>query len=302
MSITIVISHGKNLDFLSYCIKILRSIPILKGVTIWADGCRAENLSDKNVDVSTTHKTRHGVRSFELLNQIQTDIVYIIDSDFFCKDENFWFESINQLNKKILVTISQPWHGPVTIFPSTPFMGFQRKEVLEIIPTKDAWDHFGALFPKVKYPVFDNMKYVFLILYVLDEVHYIDKWNPLKERSFKFFHFWKSIKSLDEKMGIFKDMNKSEYTRYQHLAGMICQKFFEYIIGNRSFEDILNEKSYINDLKQRAENSLYRPYSQLFDFIENMGFQLFEEDKERFENLKQFFSPFIINKELIVKL
>ena len=187
--LTIIISHPEDHTYLHFCVDIVEKLGLK--APIWIDGFRSVAEEYRRRHKVTTHDTHHGLRCFDLLQEATTDKVIIVDSDFFCTDKSFWDTAIAKLETHAIASIASYWYLPNVEVSSTPFMAYNRKEILRIAPLRDIWDHFGYIYPTLPDPVFDHTKFVSLIAAKANKLALIDHWDRTR-RTHHFCHLWDS--------------------------------------------------------------------------------------------------------------
>lgn len=342
-ALTIVITKPQISDYLQLCYDAIK--PVFDNVEYWIDNYISKEifrfsgvlktdpekliiphveLYEKPSDYKgaiAVHMDPHGFRVFDLLNEIKSKYVIILDSDFICKDPNFWDKAITLLQEKPMVTISDTgfryrkriidtpfihFRGfAFEDFPTTPFMGFRREDMLELVPDRIAWGHFHDIFPNTKDPVFDNMKFVSYNLCRNELVGFVDIWGPLRERSFNFFHFWDSRNEIEDDMKIINNKELDESYRIMHLSYAICKIVLKYMTGKADIHKastLVSEMRKIKNWLLRQENmpyTLVNPYSIVYDLFKNLPFQIEKEEYfDRLRNMREIFDLYRISPEL----
>lgn len=296
---TLYISHTKDPDYLYHFSDIIKRIPFLmENAIINIDGwfrvdeempAVRDVLKDSlsiPIQEKTYHNTPHGERCYELIEQAKTDLVFIVDSDFFCCDERLWLEAYNKLkgNPEIyLVSLFQQWNW-IPDLPTTPFCGY-RKKVLEYVPERKLWNHFGKIWPELKQPVFDFMKFVFLSLYKDNRTYCVDAMNwPGSNLKFKHYHFWDSRDFYEENFANYEREKNGSTTMYM-VYGL--SKYFFKAVKTKKLETPEFLWEYIRSIK---DNSFY--YGFIVDFFKNFEDQIYFRPDwvENFKILKKQFT------------
>ena len=276
---TLYVSYVKDYVYLQHFSDIIKRLPFFDNANIGFDGwfCKdVEMPSVRDAPIQSLgipvwkheyHKTPHGERCYELLEQAETDIVFIVDSDFFCTDERLWKDALNQFANPDVYMVSlsdYPWHG-MSNFPSTPFSAYRRKEVLEYIPVKKLWNHFGKVWPELKQPVFDYMKFVYFSLYINGHTYCIDSIAPRQSTKYQFYHLWDSRDTPEENFRRFdKDPGLTTFLMFG-----LCKFFFRMIReGNRVIPDFI--WVYIDRMRSDGY-----PYCYLVDFFNRFESQIY---------------------------
>lgn len=279
---TLYISYTKDSDYLYHFCDIVKRIPFLNNAKIIIDGWfnkEDEETLVKNIDWGALgipfekkmiHNISHGERCFELLEQADTDIVFIVDSDFFCLDERLWVDAYSKLISSpeiYLVSLYQDWNW-IKDLPTTPFMAYRRKEVLDFVPEKMLWNHFRKIWPNLKQPVFDFMRFPFVSLYMSGHTHCIGAMNPATNLSYNHYHFWDSRHFPEEN---FKDFDKE-------ITGSTAM-FMVYGISKYLFKLIKSGQGTIpefilNYMKYAKDSPYYFAYIK--DFFNNFEKQILD--------------------------
>ena len=280
---TLIITHCQNQDYLHHFLDIVKKVPVLSSAKIWVDGWCSAYKGSQAINKVTSHNLQHGERSFDLLNEADTDKVIIVDSDFFSTDENLWSDTLNSLDNYDLISISEPWHC-LTTFPTTPFVAYNRKKVIEVIPVRDAWRSFGSIWPRIKFPVFDHCKYAYLSLYLQNKIKCIDTWRPVENRKYKFFHFWDSRHDYAENFKAFEE--KQGFFEHEYLSYGINKCVFDYIVHGLEMPDKI--WNYMDRVKKY--NVVH--FNNIFDMMLNLGFQIEFKNEwhKRFEIIRNEFN------------
>jgi len=281
---TLYISHTKDLDYLYHCCNIVKRIPFLQDAIIGIDGWYCKDAEKPlvqsvnydalgmNIGMKACHKTPHGERCFELLRQAETDIVFIVDSDFFCLDERLWIDSYNKLISSpeiYLISLFQDWNW-IKDFPTTPFTVYKRKEVLNFVPEKILWNHFGKNWPGLGQPIFDFMRYPFLSLYMNKHTFCMDAMNPAGNLKYGHYHFWDSRDFPEENFKAF-DQEINGSTAMFMIYG-VCKYLFKLIkSGQREIPKFI-----INYIEYAKRSDYY--FSYIKDFFNNFGGQIYDPD------------------------
>lgn len=289
--ITIIMNHVADNSYTDYCLRTVKSLEIFKGTKIYLNGYNCLYNGLEFVNKKFSHSLCHGESIYNILKTIPTKYALIMDADFFCTDNVFWGDCLKLLDKKKLVSISRKWQLLKRV-PSTPFMLLDKDYAVELVPEKKLWNIFSHNWP-LKYYMFDNMQFLFLIMHYLNSSVCIDSWFPLNERKYKFFHFWDMRDSVDRNINDFINNRLDIYNRYQYLAYALNKRSFEYIIGKSSYEQFIDVYCYACDLKEKAGKSkdFYYQYSIIYDFVKNFSNSavLSAEERERFQTVKNLF-------------
>jgi len=281
MSLQIVVSHTKTFDYLYHCLDILEQVGFNRR-DIWVDGYKShcQELTDKVAKV-TTHRLDHGIRCYDILKEATSDYVIIMDSDFFCCDPDFWKDVLEKLTEFPLSSIRRMWYEN-TYQLTTPFVAYQRKEILRIAPVRAAWNHFIRVFPDMPDPIFDHLQYIFLLAMKNNQAGIIDEWDITK-RKYKFCHLWDSRHTYEDNFKDFEGKTIESYISYQYLAHGVSKFIFHYVAGNVPiFEDVV--WGYMALIKEKSP----KLWKYVQDVVENMGCQVvFKSDwYERFKEFK----------------
>jgi hypothetical protein len=267
-NLTVVVTHCEDQVYLLHCLDILRSLTALKGGTIWVDGYGSVYSGSKEMVSSvTTHGQPHGVRSFELLSMIKTEFVIVMDADFFCADERFWEATFESLDKSVIVGVGQPWHFSINL-PTTPFVAYRRLDVLSMVPEKAAWNHFGHIWPNLPEPLFDHLKFLFLIAASQKLATCIDQWYPVGGRKYSFFHFWDSRHRYEKNFSDFANTALDEKMRHQYLSFGLSKCIFHHLRGELISPELWSRIADAMKYKNQTTNE------NLMDVMKNLEPQL----------------------------
>lgn len=285
-NLTIVVSHPKEHLYLHHCLDILKQLGFNKK-NIWVDGYQSycKEIVGQ-VEKVTTHQESHGARCFDILSEAKTEFVIIMDSDFFCLDKNFWGEALEQVKFFPFVSIERSWVLGLTIL-TTPFVAYNREKALNLVPIREAWNHFSHVFPKIPDPVFDHLAFVFFTAMRLKMVFKIDSWEG--NRKYQFCHLWDSRHSYEDNFKDYQNMEISQSLREQYLSYGISKYFFHHIAGRIP---IINNKiwDYIKNIEHNK-----RCFKEVQDNIENIGYHISFKPTwvERHEDIRQKFRTLI---------
>jgi len=286
MSLQIVVSHTKTFDYLYHCLDILEQVGFNRR-DIWVDGYKShcQELIGKVAKV-TMHELDHGIRCYDILKEATSDYVIIMDSDFFCCDPEFWKDVLGKVAQFPLSAIRRMWYDDRYQL-TTPFVVYQREKILQIAPTRAAWNHFIRVFPDMPDPIFDHLQYLFLLVMKNGQAGIIDEWDITK-RKYKFSHLWDSRHTYEENFKDFEDPDIDLDVRYKYLVYGVSKYIFHYVAGNAPE---LNDQvwGYMRDIREK-HSKLWLDYIQ--DVIENLGDQvMFKSDwLERFNTFKLQYS------------
>lgn len=267
--VSLIICYSINHSYLYHCLDIVERIGF-KREHIWIDGYKSfcPELIGK-VKKVTTHEQPHGERCYDLLTQSDTDYVIIVDSDFFCCDESFWMEVLNKLQDYIFVSVGKHWYFSLQML-TTPFVAYQRKEALALVPVREAWNHFAHVFPGIPDAVFDHLMYVFFTAMRLGQAVCIDSWENINNRRFKFCHLWDSRETYKENFDNYeKDVHNNKAVSLTYLTYGISKYIFHYVSTKDTEFD---PKVLVYIEKIRAHNT--RDWVYIMDTIKNLGHQI----------------------------
>lgn len=345
--LTVVITKPQISDYLQLCYDAIK--PIFDNVDYWIDNYISEEVSKfsgilkespgqelifpynhhyvkpENFEgIVATHMDSHGHRVFDLLNEIKSKYVIILDSDFFCNDAKFWEKAILLLQEKLMVSVSNTefkYTKSLTDlpfihfrgfryedFPTTPFLGFRREEILEFAPDRKAWGHFGDVF-RIKDPIFDNMKYISFSLHRNDKVGYVDVWGPLNKREFSFFHFWDSRNKIEDDLKIIDNKDFDEIYRIMHLSYVICKVILKYMLNKFENHKAFRLVSRMDEIKKwilkewktkgKMPYTLTNPYSVVYDLFKNLPSHINKNEHfYRLGEMRTIFDKYRISPEL----
>ena len=282
MNLQIVVSHTETFAYLYHCLDILEQVGFNRK-DIWIDGykCHCKEMIGKVAKV-TTHELDHGIRCYDIVKEATSDYVIIMDSDFFCCDPEFWKDVLGKVAQFPLSAIRRIWYGN-SYQLTTPFVAYQRKEILRIAPVRAAWNHFTRVFPDMPDPVFDHLQYLFLLAMKNGRAGVIDEWD-MTVRKYKFCHLWDSRHTYEENFKDFEDQTIDLFTRYKYLVYGISKNIFHYVIGNApELSDQVWE--YMKDIREKYPK-MWLEYIQ--DVIVNMEYHImFKTDwLERYNKFK----------------
>jgi len=284
MDLTIIISHTQDYCYLNHSLDIFEQLGY-KRKDIWIDGYQNFNLQMCGiVNKVTSHKDPHGAHSYDLLKEATTEYVLIVDSDFFCMDRDFWKASFLQAESYPIVSIYRPWASfaesplvPLKML-TTPFVLYKRKEVLDMVPVREVWNHFYYNFPGLPDPVFDHLMFVFLTAMKKGKAIGIDNWIQ-KDRTFNFCHLWDSRHTYKENFEDFDNNAQAYPVVLEYLSYGVSKYVFQYSAGLIStFEDKL--WSYIDRIKASSDDgSNGKPWLNVLDTFYNLESTIsFKED------------------------
>lgn len=264
---------------------LLHALDILNHIgfdkdSIWADGYKSfcPDIGNR-VYKNTTHNEPHGTRCYDLLMEVPTDRVIIMDSDFFCTDKNFWKDVKIKLEEFSLISIKDSWLSFPYTNLTTPFVAYNKKVVLEYVPYRDLWNHFGVKYPKMPDPLFDHMKFVFLVALNNKFACAIDSWD-LSERKYGFCHLWDSRHSYSENFEAFN--NSADASRYRYIAYGVSKYIFDYsLTGHMPIDHRLHY--YVDEIVKNNNRALH----DIRDTLLHLGDQFIcKEHFDRFMEIR----------------